>query len=251
MEKYSYGHFYYHAHEGYVSICGYLGQETDIEIPSSISGKPVSEIESGSFENCNSIETIVVPDTVMMVYADSFTGAGALKKIISRTKDITIEAGAGVTVEYKSGDDKVDDSGANNDGNGSVGNNSTGKGNNNSSSIASNGSSKKSGNTSSNENTQKSDNTGNKSTTSAAETQNAEVSELGDYSYEETEELSTVNDVKESAIDTNETIDISADESEEHIVQETKMGSSLPWVLTALCIAALVCIGACIWMKKR
>ena len=98
--RYSFGHFYYHSHNGYVSICGYLGRETEVLIPSIISGRPVSEIESGSFNGCNTIETITVPDTVVMVYEDSFTGASSLKKIISHTVGVEIKADSGVTIEY-------------------------------------------------------------------------------------------------------------------------------------------------------
>ena len=96
--RYSYGHFYYHDHDGYVSIAGYLGSETDIEIPSSIAGKPVSEIESGAFDGCGSIERITVPDTVVMVYGDSFTGAGSLRKIICEAEISGISAPAGVDI---------------------------------------------------------------------------------------------------------------------------------------------------------
>lgn len=99
-ERYSFGHFYYHSHEGYVSICGYLGRETEVSIPSSISGKPVSEIESGAFKDCNTIEVITVPDTVVLVYEDSFTGALSLTKIISDTVGVTITADSGVAIEY-------------------------------------------------------------------------------------------------------------------------------------------------------
>ena len=99
-ERYSFGHFYYHSHEGYVSICGYLGRETEVSIPSSISGKPVSEIESGAFKDCNTIEIITVPDTVVLVYEDSFTGASSLTKIISDTVGVTITADNGVVIEY-------------------------------------------------------------------------------------------------------------------------------------------------------
>lgn len=102
-ERYSFGHFYYHLHEGYVSVCGYLGREVKVEIPSSIGGKPVSEIESGSFEGCNSLEEITVPDTVVMVYEDSFTGASSLRKIISYTEGVTIQVPDGVSVEYPAG----------------------------------------------------------------------------------------------------------------------------------------------------
>lgn len=98
--RYSFGHFYYHSHNGYVSICGYLGRETEVEIPSVLSGRPVSEIESGSFRGCHTIETITVPDTVVMVYEDSFTGADSLTKIISHTVGVELHADSGVTIEY-------------------------------------------------------------------------------------------------------------------------------------------------------
>ena len=97
---YSAGHFYYHSHDGYVSICGYLGSETEIVIPSNISGKPVSEIEGGAFRGCDSIKVITVPDTVVMVYGDSFTGASSLQKIICDAEDIEIVAAYDVEIVY-------------------------------------------------------------------------------------------------------------------------------------------------------
>ena len=53
--KYSAGNFYYHVHEGYVSICGYVGDDTEIIIPSNIAGSPVSEIESKAFDGCDNL----------------------------------------------------------------------------------------------------------------------------------------------------------------------------------------------------
>lgn len=97
---YSYGHFYYHDHDGYVSIAGYLGSETDIEIPSSIAGKPVSEIESGAFDNADSAQTITVPDTVVITYPDSFEGADSLGRIICESGDTPVTAPDGVNVQY-------------------------------------------------------------------------------------------------------------------------------------------------------
>ena len=99
-EVYSFGHFYYHSHDGYVSICGYLGRETDISIPSSISGKPVSEIEGGTFDGCDTVKTIVIPDTVTAVHDNSFTGASSLEKIVSNTIGISIPVNDNVVVEY-------------------------------------------------------------------------------------------------------------------------------------------------------
>ena len=58
--KYSHGYFYYHVHEGYVSICGYFGGEKAVEIPSSIAGRPVSEIEHNAFKGCTALKNITV-----------------------------------------------------------------------------------------------------------------------------------------------------------------------------------------------
>ena len=102
--KYSSGNFYYHAHEGYVSICGYLGNDTEISIPSSIAGKPVSEIESKAFEGCDTIETVTIPETVDTLYDDSFSGMSSLKKVICDTINVNINVVDGIEVEYTSVD---------------------------------------------------------------------------------------------------------------------------------------------------
>ena len=99
QETYSSGHFYYHAYPGYVSISGYLGTETEVEIPSSLAGKPVSEIEDHAFDGCDSVKQITIPDTVTKIGVDAFKGAEALEKIISNTKDVSIVAEEKVTIE--------------------------------------------------------------------------------------------------------------------------------------------------------
>lgn len=99
QETYSSGHFYYHAYPGYVSIAGYLGTETEVKIPSSLAGKPVSEIEDHAFDGCSSVKQITIPDTVTKIGEDAFTGAEALVKIISNTKDVSITAEEKVTIE--------------------------------------------------------------------------------------------------------------------------------------------------------
>ena len=98
--KYSAGNFYYHVHEGYVSICGYVGDDTEIIIPSNIAGSPVSEIESKSFDGCDTIETITIPETVDTLYDDSFSGMTSLKKVICNTINVNINVGDGIEVEY-------------------------------------------------------------------------------------------------------------------------------------------------------
>ena len=101
--KYSHGYFYYHVHEGYVSICGYFGGEKAVEIPSSIAGRPVSEIEHNAFKGCSSIEQIEVPDTIMYSYDDSFAGASSLKTISCKSAEVKIIAPKGVEVIYPGG----------------------------------------------------------------------------------------------------------------------------------------------------
>ncbi len=100
--KYSAGNFYYHVHEGYVSVCGYVGDDTEIIIPSNIAGSPVSEIESKAFDGCNTIETITIPETVDTLYDDSFSGMTSLKKVICNTINVNINVGDGIEVEYTS-----------------------------------------------------------------------------------------------------------------------------------------------------
>ena len=101
--KYSYGHFHYYVRQGYAAIAGYIGEETKIEIPSSIAGKPVSEIEHNAFKGCSSIEQIEVPDTIMYSYDDSFAGASSLKTISCKSAEVKIIAPKGVEVIYPGG----------------------------------------------------------------------------------------------------------------------------------------------------
>ncbi|SHK66092.1 leucine-rich repeat protein [Hespellia stercorisuis] len=95
---YSEGHFYYHVHDGYMSISGYLGRETEVVIPSNIAGKPVSEIEDHAFDGCNTLKSITVPDTVTRIGESAFTGADSLEKVISQTEGVNIVVKENVTI---------------------------------------------------------------------------------------------------------------------------------------------------------
>ena len=169
--KYSSGHFYYHAHEGYVSICGYLGNDTEISIPSSIAGKPVSEIESKAFEGCDTIETVTIPETVDTLHDDSFSGMSSLKKVICDTINVNINVGDGIEVEYTSVDQSNNSSETSADDNNTV---------------------KETG-----DKTEDNSNTGSKE-------DNSKPSDVDDYSYEETDDAnnnsgSTSNSDKNSS----------------------------------------------------
>ena len=160
--KYSAGNFYYHVHEGYVSICGYVGDDTEIIIPSNIAGSPVSEIESKSFDGCDTIEKITIPETVDTLYDDSFSGMTSLKKVICNTINVNINVGDGIEVEYttvlQGNDDNTSEKPDNNTGKETV--NDTGE-----------------------------DDNGSKDDKS-------ENSDIGEYSYEETDDNSDTNSGK-------------------------------------------------------
>ncbi len=108
-EVYSDGYFYYHVYEGYNSICGYFGTETTVTVPSFIAGRPVSRIEAGAFDGCNTIEKLVLPDTIMEIEEGAFSGA----------KNLTaVEDASGV---WKQQDNPPRPSGGNNEYNGNKG----------------------------------------------------------------------------------------------------------------------------------
>ncbi len=93
---YSDGFFQYHVYEGYNSICGYFGSEKTVTVPSSIAGRPVSRIEAGAFDGCSTIEKLVLPDTIMEIEDNAFSGAKNLK---------TIEDASGVWSKKKAEDE--------------------------------------------------------------------------------------------------------------------------------------------------
>ena len=159
-KKYSAGNFYYHVHEGYVSICGYIGDDTEIIIPSNIAGSPVSEIESKAFDGCDTIETITIPETVDTLHDDSFLGMTSLKKVICNTINVNINVGDGIEVEYTSvlqgNDDNTSENPDNNTGKETV--NNTEEGNNN-----------------------------------GSKDDKPENSDIGEYSYEETDDNANAN----------------------------------------------------------
>lgn len=78
---YSDGYYYYHLRDGFVSICGYFGSETVVDIPSSIITLPVSRIESGTFDDCDTVTQIILPDTIMEVQDGAFNGAENLTSV--------------------------------------------------------------------------------------------------------------------------------------------------------------------------
>lgn len=98
---YSEGRFYYHSRNGYNSICGYIGSTEVIDIPSSLCGKPVSQIEDYAFKECNKTTKVILPDTILFIGEHPFDGMDSLETVESYSVDININVPEKVKVILK------------------------------------------------------------------------------------------------------------------------------------------------------
>lgn len=78
-----------------VSVCGYIGNQSDVEIPSMIyhnnaKGYIVSEIKDHAFDDCSTIKVLTIPDTIMKVGDMSFIGMDNLQAVVSKAEGINI-----------------------------------------------------------------------------------------------------------------------------------------------------------------
>jgi hypothetical protein len=64
-----------------ITITGYTGDDTVVEIPSEIDGVPVTSINYGAFSNCSSITEVIIPDSVISIGGNAFEGCTKLSKI--------------------------------------------------------------------------------------------------------------------------------------------------------------------------
>ena len=64
-----------------VTITKYVGDYTDVIIPSTIDGLPVTKIGYAAFQNCRSITTVMLPDSVQSLSDYSFAGCRSLTSI--------------------------------------------------------------------------------------------------------------------------------------------------------------------------
>ena len=67
--------------DGTVEITGYTGSETDIEIPDEIEGKAVTSIGNKVFYCCESLESIIIPDSVTNIGSYAFWACHSLTSI--------------------------------------------------------------------------------------------------------------------------------------------------------------------------
>lgn len=64
---YTEGYLKYVLEDEAISICGYFGSETEVTLPSSIAGYPVSKIAKGAFSESKTVKKIILPDTIMTI----------------------------------------------------------------------------------------------------------------------------------------------------------------------------------------
>ncbi|MCM1509050.1 MAG: leucine-rich repeat domain-containing protein, partial [Ruminococcus flavefaciens] len=65
-----------------IRIIGYRGSETDLEIPSKIDGKSVAVIANSSFEGCEYLKSVIIPETVFSIEDYAFRYCISLESVV-------------------------------------------------------------------------------------------------------------------------------------------------------------------------
>ncbi len=76
----TYGDFTYEISNGEVTITEYVGDDTEVEIPSTIEGYPVTSIGYGAFYE-NGLTSITIPDSVTSIGEEAFYGCESLTSV--------------------------------------------------------------------------------------------------------------------------------------------------------------------------
>ena len=74
-----YVNYVYTTNEGYAVIEKYTGNEKNISIPKFLGGLTVNKIGEFAFANCNSLESITIPESVISIEESAFDGCSNLK----------------------------------------------------------------------------------------------------------------------------------------------------------------------------
>lgn len=86
-------HFYYRTEEKGISITGYDGKESEIEVPRNIEGKPVYKIAKKAFLSKKNLLEIVLPDTIEVLEEWAFAYCSSLEIVFLPKKKLTLGKG--------------------------------------------------------------------------------------------------------------------------------------------------------------
>ena len=86
--------FTYTEENGEITITGYEGEATVLEIPDSINGMPVVAIGENAFANTEGIEEVILPDSVVLIGKKAFEGCSNLNKVTFGVNLEVIDGGA-------------------------------------------------------------------------------------------------------------------------------------------------------------
>lgn len=67
---------------GGVKITAYIGEDSEVTIPSEIGGNSVTSIDKNAFERCYSFESVTIPDSVTIIGSEAFKHCGNLKSVV-------------------------------------------------------------------------------------------------------------------------------------------------------------------------
>lgn len=73
-----------------ISLIDYTGSAEELEIPAQMNGKPVTSIESGAFEGCDSIVSVTVPESISSIGESAFAGCENISTITIQNPDCKI-----------------------------------------------------------------------------------------------------------------------------------------------------------------
>ena len=88
------GDYMYRIENGNIVLVKYLGDDTEVNIPSEFLGRTVTAIDAEAFKECSFIETVTIPYTVTQIGGYSFEGCTNMKNIYIPYGVTVIEAGA-------------------------------------------------------------------------------------------------------------------------------------------------------------
>lgn len=86
--------FSYRVNEQSVEITHYLGNESEVQIPAELEGKPVTSIGKYAFEGKNELLEVVLPNTIESIGAHAFYNCRRLVKMTLSDRILSTEDGA-------------------------------------------------------------------------------------------------------------------------------------------------------------